>query len=201
MTQVERWVDKSYLAVHFDCDEDAIDAATACGMPHAIILGELRFRVSEAEAWVKRRGRVKIRTAIACGQRTVAKRAAKNPPAAPPEPEPLWLYAIQAGRWGHIKLGIAKDPRGRLRDLQVSNAETLRGLAAWQIASRNEERRVHDRFHWIRVRGEWFLPHNELIAFVYEQGGRYDWKTGKTRPPRSATRRNREALLSEGSAP
>jgi len=75
------------------------------------------------------------------------------------------LYAIQAGESGPIKLGVATDPRRRLKDLQVAHHEQLHLRAAWP-GHRPEERDLHEHFARIRMSGEWFAPTPELTAFV-----------------------------------
>lgn len=92
-----------------------------------------------------------------------------------PEPEPTtWMYAIQVGEDGPIKLGVAKSPRERLATLQVGNHAELRGLGAWRIWV-SEERDYHDRFAEHRIRGEWFHPHPDIFECVQQDGEPYDW--------------------------
>lgn len=87
----------------------------------------------------------------------------------------VYLYAIQQGENGPIKLGLAKDPRERLKTLQQGNPERLHGLAAWR-ALRLEERQLHEEFAADRLVGEWFRPTPELVDFVLKLGGIFeDW--------------------------
>jgi hypothetical protein len=85
---------------------------------------------------------------------------------------PLWMYAIQAGHFGAVKLGITRDPRDRLRELQTSNAEPLRLVAAWR-SFREEERQIHEEFADLRLRGEWFRPHDEILRLVRGMAATY----------------------------
>lgn len=55
----ERWLDKRGLAEHLCCSTRSIESAQAEGMPHAIIFGRVKFRVSEVEAWLERTGHLR----------------------------------------------------------------------------------------------------------------------------------------------
>lgn len=65
-----------------------------------------------------------------------------------------FVYLIQAGD-GPIKIGVAKDPRSRLRDLQTSHYEDLRILRVLP-GDRYLEARCHKRAKHARIKGEWF---------------------------------------------
>jgi Meiotically Up-regulated Gene 113 (MUG113) protein len=92
----------------------------------------------------------------------------------------VWLYAIQAGVDGPVKIGLTqKSPAKRVRTLQQANAETLRGLAAWR-AFPFEEKQLHDEFADARLRGEWFRPVPEPLTLVLALGGDFDeWERGR----------------------
>jgi hypothetical protein len=60
-TLPERWLDKRALAEHLACSIRSIDLAVKDGMPHAIIFGRRKFRVSEVEAWLEATGRLTLR--------------------------------------------------------------------------------------------------------------------------------------------
>lgn len=89
----------------------------------------------------------------------------------------VWLYAIQAGENGPVKIGKTRRPPGeRLAALQVGNAEPLRGLAAWR-ALEIEEKQIQGEFAAHRVRGEWFAPTPDLLYLVDRLGGDFiDWE-------------------------
>jgi antitoxin (DNA-binding transcriptional repressor) of toxin-antitoxin stability system len=87
-----------------------------------------------------------------------------------------WLYAIQAGDDGPIKIGVTNSPSARLATLQQGNAEELHGLAAWRGLVL-EEKQLHAEFDHVRIRGEWFRPAPELVEFVCALGGDFeDWE-------------------------
>lgn len=92
-------------------------------------------------------------------------------------PKPtIWLYAIQAGEDGPIKIGITNSPWQRLETLQQGNAETLRGIAAWR-SHPFEEKDIHKEYDYARIRGEWFRPFPELVYMVLMLGGNFcDWE-------------------------
>jgi len=66
-----------------------------------------------------------------------------------------FVYFIQAGEGGPIKIGWAVDPRARLNELQVGCPEPLR-LLMTLAGDGGLEAQLHRRFARIRPRGEWF---------------------------------------------
>ena len=56
MSTTEPWLDKRALAEHLSCSIRSIQTALADGMPHAIIFGRVKFRVSEVEPWLEDQG-------------------------------------------------------------------------------------------------------------------------------------------------
>ena len=83
------------------------------------------------------------------------------------------LYAIQHGDGGPVKIGLARHPAQRLSELQIGNPVTLNGLAAWRCLP-GDEADLHARFDAAHIRGEWFWPTPDLLAYVLRQGG--DWE-------------------------
>jgi hypothetical protein len=55
---LERWLDKRGLAEHLSCSVRSIQSALADGMPHAVIFGRVKFKVSEVEPWLEARGHI-----------------------------------------------------------------------------------------------------------------------------------------------
>lgn len=73
-----------------------------------------------------------------------------------------WLYAIQAGEGGPVKIGTTVNPPQRLKTLQTANPERLRPLALWR-GSLDDERALHETYADLRIAGEWFRPDPELL--------------------------------------
>jgi hypothetical protein len=66
-----------------------------------------------------------------------------------------YLYLIRSG--DHVKIGISRNIKARLADLQVGNPVPLAIIATFAFADAGPvERAVHERFADARVRGEWF---------------------------------------------
>lgn len=64
----EPWLTKQQLAEHYACGEDGkggdarpIETAMTEGMPHAVIFGRVKFRVSETDRWLEEHGRLRRR--------------------------------------------------------------------------------------------------------------------------------------------
>lgn len=81
----------------------------------------------------------------------------------PPVPEPVdilpesYVYAIQQGRRGLVKIGLAKAPLARLRLLSTGSGIELQLIVAVP-GDGALERELHREFADFRVRGEWFKP-------------------------------------------
>jgi hypothetical protein len=59
----EPWLTKKELAKHYACGNDgeggdarSIEGAVKEGMPHAVIFGRVKFRVSETDPWLEQHG-------------------------------------------------------------------------------------------------------------------------------------------------
>lgn len=83
-----------------------------------------------------------------------------------PQSRETYLYFVQTELTGAVKIGVADDPRSRLRELQCGNHETLRIAAAWKTHA-GLERFVHKHLRAMRIRGEWFRP-NYMLADVLD---------------------------------
>lgn len=77
----------------------------------------------------------------------------------------LFIYFIQAGANGAIKIGRTDDVYARLDTLQTANAEELR-LLLFIDGDRALETTFHAHFVKDHIRGEWFRPSPELLQFV-----------------------------------
>lgn len=53
---LEPWLDKRALAAHLSCSIRSIQTALTEGMPHAVIFGRVKFRVSQVEPWLEANG-------------------------------------------------------------------------------------------------------------------------------------------------
>lgn len=78
---------------------------------------------------------------------------------------PRSVYFIEAGKGGHIKIGVAVDVGARLKDLQSANPQTLRVIVAVP-GNFKDERRLHRRFKDERLNGEWFRGDGAVRAFA-----------------------------------
>jgi hypothetical protein len=75
------------------------------------------------------------------------------------------VYFIEAVGAGRIKIGHARDPQARLRELQTGSAYTLR-LMAMVPGGMALERALHRRFADLRLAGEWFHATPPLLAEI-----------------------------------
>ena len=69
-----------------------------------------------------------------------------------------WLYAIVAGH--KVKLGYTKDPKGRLKSIQVGNPNKADIRWTLEAGDENEaklrEKKLHRFCKQFHIRGEWF---------------------------------------------
>lgn len=75
------------------------------------------------------------------------------------------VYFIQAGDF--IKIGFTKGPmKKRVKDLATAHHERLQVLTIIPDGSVKLEQAIHKRFAALRVRGEWFKVHGDLLTFI-----------------------------------
>lgn len=77
------------------------------------------------------------------------------------------IYFVQERYTGPIKIGVAKDIRARISNMQVANPRPLRVVARC-MASVALERFVHDSLVEYRLAGEWFQPASRVLALADE---------------------------------
>ena len=81
-----------------------------------------------------------------------------------------WVYFIQAGDAGAIKIGISRDVERRRGELQRMEREPLHVRATIEGTVR-DERDLHARFAAHRIHGEWFTPAPELLSHIAALNG------------------------------
>jgi hypothetical protein len=85
------------------------------------------------------------------------------------EKKPPFIYFIQQGNSGPIKIGYTKyDLYARFKRLQTGNPLPLRVLAIIDGADTRTEISLHTKFSSCRLNGEWFAPTDELMKFINE---------------------------------
>jgi hypothetical protein len=77
------------------------------------------------------------------------------------------VYFIQESGAGYIKIGTTKNVDARVRDGTTFTPHTLSVLALISGDHRIETT-LHKRFAHARIRGEWFRPVPELLAYIAE---------------------------------
>ena len=77
-----------------------------------------------------------------------------------------FVYFIQSGDGGPVKIGFSKDTQSRLRELQISSPNELTLLGRME-ALPTFESELHERFVDLHIRGEWFEPGEPLLQFIH----------------------------------
>jgi hypothetical protein len=90
---------------------------------------------------------------------------AEEKAAEPSNPKGMYVYFVQAGESGPIKIGFSTDPDRRIKTLRTAMSEELIVLKVVK-GSRQLEKTLHDQFSEINRRGEWYEPTTELLEFV-----------------------------------
>lgn len=75
------------------------------------------------------------------------------------------IYFIRDPLARRVKIGFAKDPWNRLRNIQTGCSTDLE-LAGVMPGEAADERVLHRQFASYHVRGEWFAETGELAAYV-----------------------------------
>jgi hypothetical protein len=77
------------------------------------------------------------------------------------------VYLIR-GNDGRYKIGIAKDPKQRIRQLQTGNPDSMKLIEIYQSENAFKiETALHNRFSHVRQSGEWFdLSVTEEVKFI-----------------------------------
>jgi hypothetical protein len=77
----------------------------------------------------------------------------------------VFVYFIQRGEDGPVKIGFSKNPRGRLSSLQCGIPERLTLLGVIP-GGKEREQELHREFGKARINGEWFYPIAPLVDFI-----------------------------------
>lgn len=85
--------------------------------------------------------------------------AARNAP-----PGHTWIYFMEA-EGGRIKIGRARNLMARLGSIRAGSPVSVKVLVAF-LAKPHVEDDLHRQFAACRIRGEWFTPDKQLVAFV-----------------------------------
>lgn len=80
-------------------------------------------------------------------------------------PSVAYIYFVQQGDYGPVKIGLAKNVLKRLDGLLNGSPLELH-LRAVMPGDRAVERQMHQRFAKHHIRGEWFQPDPEIVMFI-----------------------------------
>lgn len=75
------------------------------------------------------------------------------------------IYFVRAGAEGAIKIGFSSNPDMRIDALRTAVPEDVRVLAVIK-GTQGEEQRLHAVFEHAHLRGEWFKPTPDLLAYI-----------------------------------
>lgn len=103
------------------------------------------------------------------------------------------IYFIQIKQSGPIKIGYAKNPQRRLKELEGASPYPLRLLL---VLNDENEKKFHQQFKQSKINREWFKPSKELLTFI----AKYNFtpwapKVKKKIKPKSRKMPNKKGLL------
>lgn len=78
---------------------------------------------------------------------------------------PRFVYFVEAGEGGAIKIGVTANVQARIKAIQTTNPLEIRLIAAIP-GDHRDERRLHKRFKDERLNGEWFRGYGAVRAFA-----------------------------------
>ena len=88
-----------------------------------------------------------------------------------------FVYFIQEGFFGPVKIGSSKDVVKRIGNLQSGNAKELRFVAkiclSTELVASTVESSLHKRFQRFRIRGEWFEA--AVLSRLFDISERVIW--------------------------
>jgi hypothetical protein len=76
-----------------------------------------------------------------------------------------YVYFIQQGVSGPVKIGRSYNPTARMAQLQTAHADRLRMLY-FERGGRDEECRLHAKFSECHISGEWFELTTEMLQYI-----------------------------------
>lgn len=79
-----------------------------------------------------------------------------------------FIYFAEAFDANAVKIGVTKDPLGRVKDLQCGSPHELYLLLVVEGGQR-EEQLLHRDWAKFRIRGEWFRLEDKLRTFIWSQ--------------------------------
>lgn len=80
-----------------------------------------------------------------------------------------FVYFVQSGEGGPIKIGWSQDTTRRVAELQTANAHKL-VLLGMVPGTMEDEAAMHVHFGHLRMEAEWFQNAPEIHAFIVENG-------------------------------
>lgn len=75
------------------------------------------------------------------------------------------VYFVQAGDDGPIKIGFAVDFKARFATMRTDSPLDLRLLGRLD-GTAQDEKRLHQTFAELRIRGEWFRADPRLLGYI-----------------------------------
>ncbi len=81
---------------------------------------------------------------------------------------PSYVYFITGAGTDTIKIGVTESVKERVKALQTASPVQLQVVAVFR-GTRDDEQRLHGRFHKDRLHGEWFKYSDEIRKYIEEK--------------------------------
>lgn len=81
-----------------------------------------------------------------------------------------YIYLIQSLESSRYKIGISKNPKKRIKELQTGSNEEIKLIHQYESEyARKIETTLHNRYAHLKTHGEWFsLTLSEEVVFIEE---------------------------------
>jgi len=76
-----------------------------------------------------------------------------------------FVYFLQSGQDGPIKIGYTTDIQKRIKALQTAHPFPLKLLLVIN-GNVDDESKLHKKFNSLRLCGEWFSPDEKLLQYI-----------------------------------
>ena len=73
------------------------------------------------------------------------------------------VYILRSGENGPAKIGFTTDLPGRLKYYKIHNPDVLQVVRHLE-GTKADEKRLHQRFAALRIKGEWFNFHHDMMG-------------------------------------
>lgn len=95
-----------------------------------------------------------------------------NQPTPKKQPKIGFVYLIKDEDNNTLKIGFSKNPKSRLKQLQIATSNKLNLIYMIDGQVQEDEKEMHNFFSHLKISSEWFINDNSIIEYFKENGSR-----------------------------